>query len=71
MTNVGRNYNYYMVVSCPERLETGAMQNPPSSPKHRNHPNSLAALRAAYGPGFQNSGPTDAALRTILGQQKR
>ncbi len=47
------------------------MNNPPNSAKHINHPNSLAALRAAYGPGFQNSGPTDAALRTILGQNHR
>lgn len=34
-------------------------------------PNTFADLRAAYGPGFQLSGPTDAALRTIMRPQSR
>lgn len=71
MTNVGGNYNFYMVVSCAKRSENVLMINPPNSPKHSNHPNSLAALRAAFGPGFQHSGPTDAVLRTVIGQNKR
>ncbi len=71
MTNLGRKYNFYMVVSCIGWAENRRMNNPPNSAKHINHPNSLAALRAAYGPGFQNSGPTDAALRTVLGQNQR
>lgn len=71
MTNVGRNYNFYMVVSCLKRLDNDVMNTPPNSAQHRNHPNSLAALRAAYGPGFQHGGPTDAVLRTVIGQNRR
>ena len=71
MTNIGRNYNLHEVVSCIDSAENMYMNNPPNSVRHINHPNSMAALRAAYGPGFQNSGPTDAALRTVLGQNHR
>jgi hypothetical protein len=34
-------------------------------------PNTLAALRAAYGPGFQMNGPTDATLRAITRNNAR
>lgn len=33
--------------------------------------NTTASLRAAYGPGFQLSGPTDATLRAATGQSLR
>jgi hypothetical protein len=47
------------------------MTNFQNTQTHQNVPNTFADIRAAYGPGFQLSGPTDAALRTISRQQTR
>lgn len=36
-----------------------------------NVPNTVASLRAAYGPGLQFVGPTEAVLRTVTGPTTR
>ena len=66
MTNLGGNYKEQQVVSCTVRADTVLMKNFPNIHHNPNVPNTVADLRAAFGPGYQLSGPTDAALRTII-----
>ncbi|MDW3176468.1 MAG: hypothetical protein R8J94_03665 [Acidimicrobiia bacterium] len=47
------------------------MTNFPSLQNPQNVATMSASLRAAYGPGFQLSGPTDAVLRAITSQPVR
>ena len=71
MTNLGRNYNQRLVVSCDVSADNGYMTNIQNFHNLQNVPISQSDLRAAYGPGFQLSGPTDATLRTIARRQGR
>lgn len=60
-----------MVVSWTNRADNRVMKNLHNPQNRCPNPNTVADLRAAYGPGFQLSGPTDAVLRTISCDPKR
>jgi hypothetical protein len=46
------------------------MQNRQNPHKSQNPQTMQAALRAAFGPGFQAGGPTEATLRLVTRQSK-
>lgn len=71
MTKLGTKYNYDLVVSCTIRADNTFMTNFQIPQNLQNVPTISTSLRAAYGPGFQLSGPTDAALRAITSQLAR
>ena len=64
MTDLGAKYNDHIVVSCQLPADNRRMQNP------QNLQNTQAALRAAFGPGFQAGGPSDQTLRVVAKQQR-
>ena len=64
MTDFGTKYNDHIVVSCRFIADNERMQ------KLQNFQNTQAALRAAFGPGFQAGGPSDATLRVVAKQQR-
>jgi hypothetical protein len=70
MTNVGRYYNDQAVVSWLMVADNRLMQNRQNPHKSQNPQTMQAALRAAFGPGFQAGGPTEATLRLVTRQSK-
>jgi hypothetical protein len=62
MTKVGTTCNVHMIVSWCVVADNGLMKNPQNS---QNPQTFQAALRAAFGPGFQAGGPTEATLRLV------
>ena len=62
MTNIGTTYNLHSVESCTRTVDTDVMNN---------LKNTQAALRAAFGPGYQAGGPSDATLRVVAKKPKR
>jgi hypothetical protein len=67
MTDLGTKYNPHILVSCSIVADNGLMQNLQNL---QNPQNTQAALRAAFGPGFQAGGPSDRTLRVIAKQSK-
>ncbi len=65
MTDLGTKYNDHVVVSWQLIVDNEHMQN------LQNLQNTQAALRAAFGPGFQAGGPSNETLRVVAKQQKR
>lgn len=64
MTNLGTKYNGHALVSWVKYADNEFMQ------KLQNPQNTEAALRAAFGPGFQAGGPSNETLRIIANQQR-
>ena len=67
MTDMGTKYNVHILVSWLIIVDNGLMQ---TLQNLQNPHNTQAALRAAFGPGFQAGGPSDKTLRVIAKQPK-
>jgi hypothetical protein len=70
MTDLGTKYNEYVLVSWTIVADNGSMKNFQNFQNLQNPHNTQAALRAAFGPGFQAGGPSDKTLRVIAKQPK-
>ena len=71
MTKIGTKHNLHTLASWTAGVHNVGMKNFHNPQNRCTNPNTIADLRAAYGPGFQFSGPTDAVLRMVSCDPKR